>query len=290
MPVKNKAYEVHAHRGARDLFPENTIPAFQAAWEGGADVIELDLQFTQDGAVVIHHNFEINPNAPLNDGLLFNQSPLIHSVCLSDLKKLEYGLLQTLEFPDRKVKKGIQIPTLDELIDVIITAAHPQAKKVRLNIELKRDLRQPHLSLSPDQIVNKTLEVVRRRQFSDRVQYTSFDPEILILLRKLEPKALLGCLFSEETLQFITEQFHKPGFDFLLMFAKTHHINILCPDHKILTSSNQVRVMQREGFQVLPWTVNDEQRWQDLYQMGVNGVITDLPSQMVSFVKTRLVQ
>jgi glycerophosphoryl diester phosphodiesterase len=290
MPVKKKFYEVHAHRGARDLFPENTIPAFQAAWEGGADVIELDLQFTQDGAVVIHHNFEITPNAPLNDGPPFNQSPLIHSLSLADLKKLDYGLLKAPEFPHQKLRPGVRIPTLDELIDAIMTATHPQAKKVRLNIELKRDLREPHLSLSPVEIVNKALEVVRRRQFAHRVQYTSFDPEILILIRNLEPKALLGCLFSEETLSFITQQFHKPGFDFLLMFAKTHHINILCPDHTILTSTDQVKVMQEEGFQVLAWTVNDEKRWQELYQMGVNGVITDNPSEMASFVKTRLIQ
>ena len=281
---KQNAYEVHAHRGARDLFPENTLPAFQAAWESGADCIELDVQFTRDGAVVIHHNFEIHRDAWLHRAANSKNSLLIHSLSITELQQLEYGLLSDPEFPHQQKRPGIAIPTLDELIDAIITANHPQAQNIRLNIELKRDLRQPHLSLDPDHIVTKVLEVIRRRDFSHRVQYASFDPDILTLMRKKAPQAILACLFSEETLYFIKHHFGMPGFEFLLGFAKAHQINILCPDHQMLKDSSQIIKMHSEGFQVRAWTVNDPKRWQQLYEMGVNGVITDTPRAMTSFI------
>src|SRR5439155_7107203 len=48
-----------AHRGAKREFPENTLPAFQRAFERGADAIELDVHATRDGVVVVHHDAEL---------------------------------------------------------------------------------------------------------------------------------------------------------------------------------------------------------------------------------------
>jgi glycerophosphoryl diester phosphodiesterase len=52
---------VFGHRGSRGTLPENTIPAFLSAIEAGVDGLELDLLATKDGAIVIHHNFFLNP-------------------------------------------------------------------------------------------------------------------------------------------------------------------------------------------------------------------------------------
>jgi glycerophosphoryl diester phosphodiesterase len=48
--------ELIAHRGAKREFPENTLPAFQRAYERGADAVELDVHATRDGVVVVHHD------------------------------------------------------------------------------------------------------------------------------------------------------------------------------------------------------------------------------------------
>ena len=48
--------EVHGHRGARGLRPENTIPAFEYAIAQGVDVLELDMGITKDGVVVVSHD------------------------------------------------------------------------------------------------------------------------------------------------------------------------------------------------------------------------------------------
>jgi glycerophosphoryl diester phosphodiesterase len=95
--------EIHAHRGARDTFPENTIPAFSHAWENGADLIELDVQVTKDGIVVVHHNFELNPDICCREGgEAILDTPLLHSINLEELKKLDFGTKTSQEFPDQK--------------------------------------------------------------------------------------------------------------------------------------------------------------------------------------------
>ena len=50
---------IFAHRGASKAAPENTLPAFEAAIRLGADGVELDVQYTSDGALVLFHNLTL---------------------------------------------------------------------------------------------------------------------------------------------------------------------------------------------------------------------------------------
>ncbi len=54
---------VHGHRGARAIYPENTIPAFEYAIKIGADVLEMDVAVTKDNVLVISHDPHINPRS-----------------------------------------------------------------------------------------------------------------------------------------------------------------------------------------------------------------------------------
>lgn len=53
--------EVHGHRGARGLRPENTLPGFAHALELGVDAVELDVGLTSDGTVVLNHDQVLSP-------------------------------------------------------------------------------------------------------------------------------------------------------------------------------------------------------------------------------------
>src|SRR5437588_9586168 len=52
---------VHGHRGARAIFPENTLPAFEYAIAQGVDVLELDVAVTRDNILVVSHDPTMNP-------------------------------------------------------------------------------------------------------------------------------------------------------------------------------------------------------------------------------------
>ena len=62
-------FHLQGHRGARGLFPENTLDGFLATIALGVDSLELDVGVTRDGVVVINHDFALNPDiARLPDG------------------------------------------------------------------------------------------------------------------------------------------------------------------------------------------------------------------------------
>lgn len=106
-----------AHRGASGTFPENTLSAFRAAIDAQADMCELDVQLTRDGAVVVIHDDTVERTT---DG-----KGEVAELTLAELQRLDAGA----RFRDGAVK-GERIPTLDEVFAVT-------AGRCGLNIELK---------------------------------------------------------------------------------------------------------------------------------------------------------
>ena len=106
-----------AHRGASGTFPENTLSAFRAAIDAGADMCELDVQLTRDGAVVVIHDETVNRTT---DG-----TGEVAALTLEEIQRLDAGA----KFKGGKVK-GERIPTLDEVFAAT-------SGKCGLNIELK---------------------------------------------------------------------------------------------------------------------------------------------------------
>ena len=106
-----------AHRGASGTFPENTLSAFRAAIDAGADMCELDVQLTRDAAVVVIHDETVNRTT---DG-----AGEVAALTLEEIQRLDAGA----KFKGGKVK-GERIPTLDEVFAATIG-------KCGLNIELK---------------------------------------------------------------------------------------------------------------------------------------------------------
>ena len=108
-----------AHRGASGTFPENTLSAFRAAIDAGADMCELDVQLTRDGMVVVIHDETVDRTT---DG-----TGDVAQMTLEEIKRLDAG--NETKFKGGKFK-GERIPTLDEVFALT-------SGKCGLNIELK---------------------------------------------------------------------------------------------------------------------------------------------------------
>src|SRR5439155_22974597 len=84
MVLANFERQIHpivvAHRGASATYPENTLPSFRGAVEGGADVIELDVRLTADNVLVILHDLDVSATT---DG-----SGCVHTLTLAEVKRL----------------------------------------------------------------------------------------------------------------------------------------------------------------------------------------------------------
>ncbi len=249
--------EIHGHRGSGDIGEGNTLPAFQAALDQGADVIELDLSLTRDGIFIIHHDKVINPNVSKEYG-----GKLIKLITFAEIKKIDPGIL-----------------ALRELVKLV------QKNKVRLNLEIKRDPLDPDHTFAAGVIAEKLLQEVRGLGFSERVYYTSFDPEVLVELRKRDAGAILGLLLNEESMKVSDERTHD-GLTGIIKLAHEHHFDMVIPEHHLLTKEMK-ETLQQEGFKVLVWTVNEESRWKELIEMKVDGIITDFPGKLNAFIHSQ---
>jgi glycerophosphoryl diester phosphodiesterase len=156
-----------AHRGASFHAPENTLAAFRAAADLGADGIETDVQLTGDGKLVIHHNYTID-GCPVRGGV-------ISRMTLAELKSCDIGSYRGAEWA------GEQIPTLNEFLDCVKEFA-------LIDIELKA----PYDNSAP--FVAPVVEEIRQRGLTDRVVISAFDHNLLRQAKSICPEIKVGAL------------------------------------------------------------------------------------------------
>lgn len=268
-----KAPLVHGHRGCRAVLPENTIAAFDGALRAGADVLELDLNVTKDGVVVVSHEREIDPEiCRFKDGRPAEKVP-IRSLTLAQVKEYDCGSIKNPKFPAQTASPGQPIPTLAELFAYVKASGYPSASKVQFNIETKIVPGEPDLSPSPGEFAKQVVAVVRGAKMESRTIIQSFDRRTLEAVRGLEPRIRLSMLISD----------NLPD---LVAVAKAQKVHIISPYHPWITKED-VRALHAINVQVAPWTVNEEKDWERMLDLGVDAVITDDPGSFIAFLKKR---
>jgi len=155
---------VIAHRGASGYLPENTLPAYELAVAQRADMIEVDLHRTRDGAVVITHDEELAGLGGRGE---------IADATLAEVRALDAG-------------DGNRVPTLEELLDGFGT-------RIPLNLELKRGTKAEYAGLE-----ELALDALDRRGLLPRMLFSSFYDPVLTRLRALSPEARIALLVSRK--------------------------------------------------------------------------------------------
>lgn len=240
------ACKIIAHRGANKKAPQNTVPAFVTAINEGTDGFETDVHLTRDGIPVICHNYTIDATS---DG----RGP-ITSYKLEELKKFDFGSYFSEEF------KNTPLPTLDEFLEIT-----SNSDCEIINIELKCPTDNNILRL-----VEKTLESVKKHGCLDRVIISSFSPEVLMTVKKTDPRCKTAFLYpinNPAVCRFILYPF---------FMVKKIGCDIIHPAY-IAVTKNLVAMAHKMGIQVNVWTVNEKNTIIKLLEYGVDGLITDKP-------------
>ena len=153
-----------AHRGASVAAPENTMAAFRAAMEAGAPYIELDVQRTRDGQIVVLHDADL---------MRMGGDPRkIGELTVADLATIDIGRKYDPAFT------GEHAPTLEEVIDLV-------RGRMKINIELKYNVPDPGLAPA-------VVDLLRRKDFLDQVVITSLDYGALKQVESIEPSLKTG--------------------------------------------------------------------------------------------------
>lgn len=144
------------HRGARALYPENTMVSFEKAVEMEVDGIETDVHMTTDGQLVLHHD-------DLLDRTTTGSGP-IEAYSYKELMEFDAGVKFSPKYA------GEKIPRLEEFLDLV------QNTDLLLNVEMK-DYRPEAL--------RKTIETLDRYGLRDRYVIASFSATVTTMAHKL---------------------------------------------------------------------------------------------------------
>jgi glycerophosphoryl diester phosphodiesterase len=276
--------ELHGHRGARGLWPENSLPGFAAAIALGVTAIEMDVALTADGVVALSHDPWLDPDLTrLAGAWLESPTPCVLDLTFAELSRYDIGRIrpgsaQADRFPDQRGLDGLHIPTLAEVV-----ALRPE---VMLSVEIKTYPDRPTESASPEAMADAVLAVLEEGGALDRTRVISFDWRGLRHLRRRRPGLSLGFLTDAESLADAALWWDGPSpADYggsipraIAAEAAAGAITAWGPDYGGL-SEPQVAEAKALGLLVNPWTVNEQAAMTRLLGWGVGAITTDYPDR-----------
>lgn len=274
---------VIAHRGASYLAPESTLPAYLMARELGADYLEIDLQRTKDGTLVVVHDDDLSRTTDVADVFPGREKDTVDTFTFAELAQLDAGTWFNRAFPDRARGsfKGLRILRMDEVIAV----AESGSRRSGLYIETKAASRFPGIE---EQLVS----VLKKRGWiedgnttpSGRAIFQSFEPRSLLRLKALAPHVPRLLLLDEIMVD-------REGFDAVMKTASEVGSGVgtwgvrwafspnwsvaAAPRRYLTTWPWHTGRAHRAGLFVHPWTINE---WWEMWMVtlsGADGFFTD---------------
>lgn len=171
--------KIWAHRGCSLAFPENTLPAFHAACQvPGITGIELDVQLSSDGQMVVFHDEKL-------DRLMDTEGD-VRDFSLRELQRMKF---KDWDYAVKEESGRMYIPTLEEVFELV--KPYSEQKNLKINIELKNSI------VRYEGMEEKVLALAERYGMKEYIVYSSFNPESLQRIKRLEPSAETGILQTE---------------------------------------------------------------------------------------------
>lgn len=233
------------HRGARAEAPENTLSGFRHLHALGVRAVEFDIQVSGDGELVIIHDADLQRTST-GEGS-------VHDWPAAKLAELDAC---HRAFPDWPFSEGI--PRLDEVLALLTDFVH---------IELEVKARTPEHEAV---VIAKLPALWEKYQLAGRARTTSFNPRYLHGMLQTTPHIPRGFLFEED---FAGD---------VIAVATAVGATSLGP-HQRRCTPELIQQAHKAGLMVSTWTVNDQSRAMALAAMGVDAIITDVPTQALGW-------
>jgi glycerophosphoryl diester phosphodiesterase len=235
--------KIYGHRGASQYAPENSMEAFQMAYDMGADGIEFDVQMTKDGYLVVVHDEEISR---VSDG-----SGFVKDFSLEEIRCFQFNRTHP-EYKD------VKIPLLEEVLEWAAQKNTKSGGSFFINIELKNGI-FPYEGME-----EAVLQLVKEKALLGKVLFSSFSHKSMLKLLKLEPKAKIAFLYCDGILNIAD-------------YAEKYKVNILHPAWYLMNEREILEDIRERGIEVNIWTVNSGKEIRRFCDFGVDGIITNRP-------------
>lgn len=239
---------LYAHRGACIDLPENTLEAFEAGLKQGADALELDIQCSSDGALIVFHDDDALRMCGINQE--------ISSTKYAEIKK--WRVLNN--------GKARKIPLLTDLLE-----AFPSVVK---NIDIKPN------SLH---VAELAVETVRRHGQTNKVLLTSSHHRVLKKVRELKYEGPIGSSSTD-----VAHIFFYPHALLVKIKKPGQRVQVPLRQGLIKFSTTRfIKKCHRAGLLVDFWVINDMSVAKSLLDLGADGIMTDDPSAIIDAFAAR---
>lgn len=230
--------KVIAHRGASAYAPENTMPAFELAYNMGARGLELDVHLTKDGRVVVIHDDTVNRTS--------NGSGSVNELTYEELLSLDFS-------KGREDFNNVRIPLLEDVYEFA------SQTNMFVNVEVKENAFTNEFV-----IVDKLFELEKKFNMSQNISYSSFNHYILREMKKKSGETSTGILYF-------------CGLVDVWDYASRINADAIHPYYGCLMDADVISGCHERGIAVRPWTVDSEELMSSLIRAGVDSIITNKP-------------
>lgn len=241
----NERTAIFAHRGFSAAFPENTMVAFDAAEKLGVDGIELDVQLTKDGQLVVIHDSTLERTT--------SGTGNVADFTVAQLKQLSAGAWFASCFQNERV------PLLEEVLE------WAKGNKLKINVELKSTADQR------ERMLRKIIEMVGASGIANRIILSSFDHELIFRLAKELPKV--------ETAAITLGTLHAPEQYLRTLGTTSWHY------YFPMLSEEAVRRLKAKGFQLRAFGVHAAIDLHTAFSYHVTAIITHNPDMAIDLRK-----
>ncbi len=241
-----------AHRGARHVAPENTLIALEKAANRGADFVEVDVQRSKDGRLVLMHDVSLRRTTNVEKVFPKRRSYDVVDFKWRDIKRLDAGRWKA----DKYV--GERIPTLKQALRLV------QARDLGILIEMKSPHRYPDVEADVADALREVVDFIGPAIGEDQLRVQSFDYGAAQRFKAIEPRvpvALLG----------------TPTLDQLPDLSRW--ADEISSRHKTV-DAGYVAAVHSFGMQSSVWTVDNLDNMNANLDKGVDAVITNRPTML----------
>jgi glycerophosphoryl diester phosphodiesterase len=290
--------EIHGHRGARALRPENTLPGLAHALAIGVDALEFDVTLTADGGLILAHDLVVNARTILDTGPARPGDPAFPYVGRRwlDLSRDQVATLDAGQPPASSDGAFVPVPstgvpTLDQVCRLVTEAG---ASQVTLSVELKTDPSWPDRDVR--QLAESALDALAARGLTSRARILGFDWRVLRAAQAADSEVPRVALIEPTT--WVPGSAWLAGIDPATYqgsdgdatgpAAAAREIGAawLSP-WEPMVGPDLVAAAHQQGLGVIAWTANSADRMTELVALGADGIVTDRPDRLREVLAAR---
>lgn len=248
---------VIAHRGASAQYPENTMPAFVAGIDQGADMIETDVHMNRDGDLIVVHDDTLDRTTNIRTLHPDRADASVDGLTTAEIAVLDAGSWKGPTFA------GVTVPHLAQVLDLV------HATRTGLLLEVKHPDQYPGIAEAIAQSLRAVPGYLERALAAGLLVVQSGNWSFVREFHTVAPEIPVGVL-------------GRPGPQQLREFATW--VDQINPQYPVV-EAEYLSLVHELGMSSLVWTVDGIDEMERTIDLGADGIITNLPANLLQVVE-----